>query len=379
MYYNDFKGLKISALGFGAMRLPVIDGDDAKIDVEQTNRMVDYAMEHGVNYYDTAWGYHGENSETVMGEALSRYPRDSYYIATKFPGYDLSNMGKVEEIFEKQLEKCKVDYFDFYLIHNVCEMNIDAYLNEEKFGTVGYLLEQKKKGRIKHLGFSFHAIKPNLERFLEKFGEYMEFAQMQLNYFDWKFQKAEEIVELLNEKDIPIWVMEPMRGGKLAKLDDAYAEKLKALRPDEEVPAWAFRFLQGIPNVVVTLAGLTDFEMTKANIATYEEAKPLNDEEKQALVEIVDGMLKETTVPCTACRYCTSHCPQELDIPRLLQLYNQSTITKGDFIAPMTFAAMPKDKKPSACIACKKCEEVCPQKIKISEIFADFAAKRRWA
>src|SRR5699024_749079 len=165
--------------------------------------MVDYAMEHGVNYYDTAWGYHNGNSELVMGKALSKYPRDSYYLATKFPGYDLSNMDKVEEIFEKQLEKCGVEYFDFYLFHNVCEMNIDAYLNRE-YGIYEYLLKQKKEGRIRHLGFSAHGSVEVMKRFLEAYGKDMEFCQIQLNYLDWSFQDAKGKVELLNQHNIPV-------------------------------------------------------------------------------------------------------------------------------------------------------------------------------
>ena len=183
MLYKDFQGLKLSALGFGAMRLPVVDGQDSQIDQDATQEMVDYAMAHGVNYYDTAWGYHEGNSGVVMGRALAKHPRDSYYIATKFPGYDLANMDKVEEIFERQLEKTGMGYFDFYLIHNVCELNIDEYLNPEH-GIMPYLLEQKKAGRIRHLGFSAHGAIPVMERFLEAYGEHMEFCQIQLNYLD---------------------------------------------------------------------------------------------------------------------------------------------------------------------------------------------------
>ena len=181
MVYKDFQDIKLSALGMGAMRLPVVDGDDAKIDEAAAEAMVDYAMEHGVNYYDTAWGYHDGNSELVMGKALHKYPREQFYLATKFPGYDLSNMPKVKEIFEKQLEKCQVEYFDFYLFHNVCEMNIDAYL-DEKYGIFDYLIEQKKNGRIRHLGFSAHGNYDVMKRFLDAYGEHMEFCQIQLNY-----------------------------------------------------------------------------------------------------------------------------------------------------------------------------------------------------
>ena len=179
----------------GAMRLPVIDGDDSRIDVETAEQMVDYAMSQGINYYDTAWGYHNGNSELVVGSALQKYPRDSFCLADKFPGYDLSNMDKVEEIFEEQLKKCKVEYFDFYLFHNVCEMNIDAYLNPE-YGIYDYLIAQKKAGRIRHLGFSAHGSYDVVKRFLDAYGKDMEFCQLQLNYLDWKFQGGKEKVEL---------------------------------------------------------------------------------------------------------------------------------------------------------------------------------------
>ena len=170
MIYRNFQGMNLSALGFGAMRLPVIGGDDGRIDEAAALRMVDTAMQNGVNYYDTAWGYHGENSELVMGRALARYPRDSFYLATKFPGYDASNWGKVKQIFSRQLEKLGVDYFDFYLFHNVCEMNIDAYLDDEKYGIYSYLIEQKRQGRIRHLGFSCHGELDVLKRFLDAYG-----------------------------------------------------------------------------------------------------------------------------------------------------------------------------------------------------------------
>ena len=237
MIYKDFKGMKLSALGMGAMRLPVIDGKDSQVDFEETKKMVDHAMKNGINYYDTAWGYHEGNSETVMGKALSSYPRDSFFLADKFPGYDLGNMDKVGSIFEKQLEKCGVEYFDFYLFHNVCEMNIDSY-TDEKYGIMEYLMKQKRSGRIRHLGLSVHGSRSVLERFLDAYGSEMEFCQIQLNYMDWEFQKAKEKVELLNERNIPIWVMEPLRGGQLASLDAAFEENLKALRPYETVPAW---------------------------------------------------------------------------------------------------------------------------------------------
>lgn len=374
MMYRDFQDVKLSALGMGAMRLPVVDGDDSKIDEAAAFAMVDEAMARGVNYYDTAWGYHNGNSELVMGKALARHPREKFYLATKFPGYDLSNMGKVEEIFEKQLEKCQVEYFDFYLFHNVCEMNIDAYL-DPKYGTYDYLLAQKKNGRIRHLGFSAHGDYDVMKRFLEAYGKDMEFCQIQLNYLDWDFQDAKRKVELLNQWNIPVWVMEPLRGGKLASLAPEDEAKLKALRPDEGIPAWAFRYLQSIPSVVVTLSGMSNMEQMKENIATFEMDKPLNETELETLHAIAQGMVKKIVLPCTACHYCTSHCPQGLDIPNLLSLYNEYCFTQGGFIAPMALSAIPADKQPSACIGCRSCEAVCPQGIKISEAMADFTAK----
>ncbi len=374
MVYRDFQDLKLSALGMGAMRLPVIDGDDSRIDVKASEDMVAYAMEHGINYYDTAWGYHGGQSEIVMGNALKKYPREKFYLATKFPGYDLSNMDKVEEIFEEQLKKCQVEYFDFYLFHNVCEMNIDAYLNE-KYGIYDYLTEQKKNGRIRHLGFSAHGSYDVIKRFLEAYGESMEFCQLQLNYLDWSFQDAKAKVELLKEYGIPVWVMEPLRGGKLASLSEENTAKLREMRPEEETPAWAFRFLQSLPEVKVVLSGMSNMEQLKANIHTYEEDKPLSEEEMKNLLGIADSMLEKKVLPCTACHYCVSHCPQELDIPELLNLYNEHCFTEGGFIAPMALSSYPEEKKPSACIGCRSCEAVCPQQIKISEAMADFAEK----
>ena len=376
MIYREFQDLKLSMLGMGAMRLPVIGGDDGRIDEAQAAAMVDYAMEHGVNYYDTAWGYHNGQSELVMGRALKSYPRESFYLATKFPGYDLANMDKVEEIFEKQLEKCGVEYFDFYLFHNVCEMNIDAYL-DPKYGIHEYLMKQKQTGRIRHLGFSAHGSYEVMKRFLEAYGQDMEFCQIQLNYIDWSFQEAERKLELLKEYGLPVWVMEPLRGGRLAALFEADERTLKELRPEEGVPAWAFRFLQTIPEVTVILSGMSDMQQLQENIRTFETDKPLNEGEMQALLKIAEGMVKKIALPCTACHYCVSHCPKGLDIPGLLALYNEHCFTGGGFIAPMALSAVPEDKLPSACIGCRSCEAVCPQQIRISEAMADFAERLR--
>lgn len=372
MIYNDFQGEKLSALGLGCMRLPLIDGDDSRVDEAKTAEMVDYAMSHGVNYYDTAWGYHGGNSELAIGRALKNYPRGSFKLANKFPGYDLNNLNKVKQIFEEQLKKCQVDYFDFYLFHNVCEMNVDGYL-DNKYGIFEYLIEQKKNGRIRHLGFSAHGGMQVLKRFLAEYGSYMEFGQLQVNWVDWTFQGAAEKVKLFAGENIPVWVMEPVRGGKLANLPKKYSEKLKAERENASCAEWAFRFLQSLPEVKVTLSGMSNFEQLKENISVYEERKPLNDREMALLGEICEEMVNADTVPCTACHYCVTHCPKGLDIPNLLELYNEHKLTGGGFIAPMALMAVPQDKQPASCVGCRSCEAVCPQQIKISEVMSGFS------
>ncbi|MBQ8849683.1 MAG: aldo/keto reductase [Clostridia bacterium] len=374
MIYSDFQGKKLSALGMGCMRLPCVDGDNSKIDMDAAREMFAYAFEKGINYFDTAWGYHNGQSELAVGELLSEYPRESFYLASKFPGYDVSNMDKVEEIFEKQLKKCRVDYFDFYLFHNVCEKNINEYL-DEKFGIYEYLMKQKKNGRIKHLGFSTHGSLHTMKRFLDAYGKDMEFCQLQINWLDWEFQNAKAKAELVASYGIPVWVMEPVRGGSLVKLAPEHEAELRALRPTSTMAEWAFRFLQGLDGVKVTLSGMSNFEQLKENIETYETAKPLNKEETEALFRIAREKTEKTALPCTSCRYCTEHCPMELDIPWFIELYNEHVYSGGGFIAPMALEAVKEDKRPSACLGCRACEEVCPQGIKISEMMADFAKR----
>lgn len=375
MLHKDFESEQLSMLGFGAMRLPVIDGDNARIDQDAVNEMVDYALDHGVNYFDTAWGYHDGQSEIAMGVALNRHERDEFMIATKFPGYDVNNMDKVEEIFEKQLQKTSMEFFDFYLIHNVCEKNINEYL-DPKFGIMPYLLKQKEAGRIRHLGFSAHGDIACMTRFLEAYGEHMEFCQIQLNYLDWTFQDARGKVELLDNWNLPVWVMEPVRGGKLAQIDAADEAKLKAARPDETTVQWCFRFIQSIPQVKVCLSGMSNIDQVKQNIKTFSEDKPLTASEREILQSVADDMLGRGTVPCTTCRYCTECCPMGLDIPKLLEMFNQNVITgERDFISSMYIGTLPEDKRPSACIGCGACAAVCPQQIDIPGTMTKFCER----
>lgn len=256
MIYTDFHGEKLSLLGFGTMRLPLVPGGTpADIDEKTTADMVRYAMEHGVNYFDTAYPYHGGMSERVMGRVLKDYDRGSFYLATKYPGHQLSSHYDPAAIFEEQLEKCGVDYFDFYLLHNVYEKSIETY-TDPRWDIIDYFLEQKKKGRIRHLGFSTHGGLELMERFLSQHGKDMEFCQIQLNYLDWTMQDAKAKCELLRRYNIPIWVMEPIRGGRLASLTPEDEARLRALHPEESVAAWAFRFLQGVEGVQMILSKL---------------------------------------------------------------------------------------------------------------------------
>ena len=374
MYYRSMCGCEVSALGFGAMRLPVIDGQEGQPDEQAVFEMVDYAIEKGVNYFDTAWGYHDGKSEIIMGKALARHPRDSFYVATKFPGYDNGNFGKHEELFAKQLEKMGVDYVDFYLMHNVCESNIENYLADDRFGTISYFLGQKEAGKITHLGFSCHGNVETLGRFLEAYGDKMEFCQLQLNYMDWDFQDARRKVAMLAERNIPVIVMEPLRGGGLISFTEDEQAKLESLRPGASAVDWAFRFVQGVEEVAVVLSGMSNFDQLKENIDIFADAQPLTVEQQEALFEIARAKIAKTALPCTKCRYCTTHCPMELDIPWLIELFNEHQSREGfAFIAPMAISALDDDKKPSACIGCGACESVCPQNLPIPDTFAKFS------
>lgn len=366
MIYNTFREETLSLLGFGAMRLPLLQ--DGKIDVNQVRKMVDYALEHGVNYFDTAYPYHNGLSESIIGEALKKYPRDTFKLATKYPGHQVAERYDPDAIFQEQLKKCQVEYFDYYLLHNVYEDSINVYM-DSRWGIVDYFVEQKKQGKIKHLGFSAHGGIDVLERFLEYCGDEMEFCQIQLNYLDWTLQDAKGKYELLTKRDIPVWVMEPVRGGSLAKLSDAAIAQLKEERVDESIVAWAFRFLQGLPNVKMILSGMSDLQQMKENIATFERRLPLDEKELQIILDIAEGM--KDSIPCTACRYCCDGCPVELDIPMLLSVYNDIRV-EPLVNSAMRVEALGEGKGPSACIKCGKCAKSCPQAIDVPTCMEDF-------
>ena len=367
MLYNEACNDRLSRLGFGTMRLPLTA--EGAIDQQELQRMTDCAMESGVNYFDTAYPYHSGKSELAIGQALRKYPRESYRLADKYPGHQIASSYDPAAVFEEQLKKCGVEYFDYYLLHNVYENSYDVY-TDPKWGILDYFKKQKALGRIRHLGFSTHARPETLERFLDFAGDSMEFCQIQLNYLDWTLQDARAKYELLTARNIPIWVMEPVRGGKLAALDAAHEARLKALRPAESAAGWAFRWLIGLPNVKVVLSGMSNLQQMRENIATFSQGEPLNPQEEALLLELADDM--KQALPCTRCRYCCDGCPAGLDIPMIIHAYNDYKFN-GGMTVPMQFDAIPEDKKPSACIGCGACAAICPQGIDIPTAMREFA------
>lgn len=357
MLYTDFKGEKISKLGFGTMRMPQVkaaDGSDVE-DIAHIERMVDIAIKGGVNYFDTAWPYHDGRSETIIGDALRKYPRNTWFLADKYPGHQQFEEYHPEEIFEEQLRKCGVDYFDFYLMHNVCENSIGVYL-DPRWALLDYFLEQKKSGRIRHLGFSCHGEVDCLRRFLDSpWGKHMEFCQIQLNYVDWELQHAKEKVQLLGERGIPVWVMEPQRGGLLSK----HSAEL------------AFRWLMEIPGVATVLSGMSSEEQMRQNIDTFSSFRLLTSDERRSIEEYSDTVFSR--VPCTACRYCTEGCPQHLDIPALINACNQLRIPGMAFTPVMFLESLKAEQMPDACIGCGNCTHICPQHIDIPSVMEELA------
>ncbi len=371
MIYKNFQNDKLSMLGYGCMRLPT--DEKGNIDVQETKRLVDKAMQNGINYFDTAYPYHGGHSETVIAKCLKDYPRESYFLADKFPGHQIASTYDPKVIFEDQLKKCDVEYFDYYLLHNVYENSIKTY-KDEKWGIIDYFVDQKRQGRIKHLGFSTHSGLDTMRDFLDYCGSEMEFCQIQLNYLDWTLQNAKAKCELLAEYNIPVWVMEPVRGGKLASLNEADTARLKALRPDESIAAWAFRFLQGVENVTMILSGMSNIDQLDDNLKTFSEEKPLTANELIVILEIAEGM--KNSVPCTACGYCKDGCPQGINIPALLEMYNEIRIAPVTNIT-MRIDALDEDKKPSSCIGCGACSAICPQSIDIPAYLADLVERAK--
>ena len=382
MIYKQFKDMNLSWLGMGNMRLPT-QVQRGPIDEEKARKIIEYAYENGVNYFDTAYRYHDGESESFVGRVLSQYPRESWYLATKMPGhmmnYENGKLGfqgylqghtvtSIAQIFEEQLEKCGVDYFDFYLLHNLCETSYDFYTDED-LAVVEYLLEQKKAGHIRHLGFSAHGRAETIDNFLN-WKDCFEFVQIQLNYMDWTLQEAGKKYEVITKHGIPVVVMEPCRGGRLASLNEKADAMLKEVRPEDSIASWAFRYLQSLPNVSVVLSGMTTMEQLQENIQIFSIDDPVTENEKKVLDKAMETMVD--MVPCTACRYCCEGCPQGLDIPKLISMYNETRF-EFPFTLSFTLGAMKEEELPGACLACGACNQLCPQGIDIPNAMKNFA------
>lgn len=364
MIYKPFKDIELSCLGMGNMRLPVIDDKPgAPIDYKRAQEIIDYAYENGVNYYDTAYVYHNGESETFLGEALKKYPRDSYYLATKF--YYLANHD-YKAVFEEQLKKLRTDYIDFYLIHCINDTLYRTYL---ECGCIDYFLEQQRQGRIKYLGFSSHAGVENLTTFANH--HKWDFAQIQLNYFDWRYSTTSEEYKVLADRDIPVMVMEPVRGGRLAVLSPDAEKMLKALHPDWSIASWALRWVKRLPQVQVVLSGMSSLEQIKDNINTFSTPDSLTDEETEVLISACDAFKKQVSVPCTACRYCCDECPMEINIPDYLKIYNRYKTDGQEALKQLD--KVDSKGKPSDCIACGSCMGHCPQNIGIPDIMSELS------
>ncbi|MCD8293992.1 MAG: aldo/keto reductase [Clostridia bacterium] len=371
-------------LGFGTMRLPVLVKDGQEIiDIEQYCKMADMFLERGFTYFDTAWMYHGHTSEDAFKEAVfKRYPRDAYTIATKMPTMMLYGPKAQEEIFEKQLEKTGVDFFDYYLIHN---LNVDNYAECMKYGTIEYVEEQMAKGRIKHLGFSFHDNAEFLEMLLQKYPE-MEFVQLQLNYLDWDNEaiQSRKVYEMARKYNKEIVVMEPVKGGTLANLPPKAEKILRDIHPDWSPAQWAIRFAAGLDGVRLVLSGMTSLAQMDDNTSFMQDFKPLTAEETKAVFKVRDIIINNGTIPCTGCRYCieANTCPMGIPIPDYFALYNAEQI---DVINAAT-GWTPQEQyygnlvghgkgRASGCIGCRGCESVCPQHIKVSEWMEKVSAR----
>ena len=353
-------------LGFGLMRLPEKDGS---IDLERFCRMVDKYMQSGMNYFDTAYVYHSGQSETAVKEALvKRYPRDSFMLATKLPAWEIKKAEDVERVFEEQLARTGASYFDFYLLHAVEDgSNYDTYV---KYDCFDWCMKRKAEGLIRHFGFSFHGSPELLETILEAHPE-VEFVQIQLNYLDRTnpVVRSQRLYEILRERNIPIIVMEPVRGGMLASMAPEIEAKFKEARPDKSVASWALRFVGSLPGVMTILSGMSNEAQMTDNISTFTAFEPLSEKEKEVIEKAKDIMLGKPTIGCTSCRYCCDGCPQGIKIPDVFSLVNAVRVYGNDWRAKNFYNShIAPVSRAGDCIACGQCEGVCPQHLPIIEL-----------
>ena len=351
----------VSLLGYGLMRLPLKDRrNQAEIDKEKAQELIDRAMAGGVNYYDTAWVYHQGMSERFAGEALKKYPRESYNLADKMPVWEVKSIDDAKRIFQEQLDRCQAEYFDFYLLHS---LNGGAWPNVRDLGALEYARQMKKEGRVKNLGFSFHGDNKDLAVIADEGG--WDFAQIQLNYFDWDDYSREQY-EILTSHNIPVIVMEPLKGGELANLQPKTLEMLTNARPGTTAAQWAFEFIASLPNVLTILSGMTYMEHVEENLKTFSPIEPLGDEGKELLVKVKEFMKEEGKIPCTTCRYCTP-CPAGVAIPDIFKMYNNYRSSLIKWMSQREYFQLDKGARADACVECGACLKKCPQKINIPE------------
>ena len=362
-------------LGFGCMRLPLLDPEKRdSVDMEKFCRMVDTFLERGFTYFDTAYVYHDYQSENIVRRALvERHPRDSFTLATKLPLWDMKEDGDKERLFAEQLEKCGVDYFDYYLIHNLGE---EHYKVATRFDCFGFVSRMKAEGKVRKMGFSFHDKAEVLDRILTDHPE-VDFVQLQINYLDWEDEKIQSRLcyETARRHGKPVVVMEPVKGGKLADLSPAAEGLLKSRAPEASLPSWAIRFAAGLEGVMVVLSGMSDQQQLEDNTGYMAQFRPLDGEERALLERAADILRGEDAIGCTACRYCTEGCPMHIPIPDYFSLYNRGegaegglTALSGEYAALAAAAGRASD-----CIACRQCEQTCPQHLEIVNLLKDVA------
>ena len=377
MLYSDFNGLKISKLGLGMMRLP--QNNEGKIDFQRAAEMIELAFKGGINYFDTAYKYHDGESEIFVGEVLSNYPRDSYFLADKLPAWICNTKEDAEAIFAEQLKRCKTEYFDFYLLHSVDE---SSWPTIEKLDLVNYVKSLKEKGFVKHLGLSVHCEPALLEEIFSKHSDVLEFVQIQLNYLDWDYINAKELYNIARKYNKPVIVMEPLRGGTLANIPSEKAVKiLEDATKDSGMPpcsnaSYGLRYLRQLEGVMITLSGMSTEEQLSENIDIMSGAD-LTDKELDALSEAAKQLCEDLLVPCTGCNYCYE-CPAKINIPAIFKQYNESAVKSFTYIWD-SLEELYNKLGPNAedCLKCGNCEANCPQKIKIidtlQEVHSRFA------